>query len=75
MAKQNSQNPIREQRETNIPSIDDLTRNAISAMKNALYETELLSKERCRQKLSNSRVAGVAKEMKELLKVMSAYCC
>lgn len=46
---------------------------AIITLENALDKLNALSKLRTDCKMSNSRVTGVAKELKELIKVMSAY--
>ncbi len=46
---------------------------AIAALESALAAVRDLSAQRLREKLSVSRLMGVARELKELLKVMSVY--
>lgn len=46
---------------------------AISMLQKTMDSLMMLSRIRCANKLSNSRVAGVAKEVNELIKVMSVY--
>lgn len=49
------------------------TRQSLEAMKNARSEVERLVKVRADHKLSISRANSVAKELKELIKVLSLY--
>lgn len=50
-----------------------LAGNVIETLREAIRLTELLSQEQSRSKQSNSRVNCVAKELKELIKVISTY--
>lgn len=46
---------------------------AIESLRNALNNLKKLADTRANNKMSNSRVNGVARELKELIKVMSVY--
>ena len=55
-------------------TIGNMTNGCIESLREALQRTEELARERRRQKLSNNRICNVARELKELLKVMTRYC-
>jgi len=75
MAQENPSIYLSGQDRSNDQSIENLNINAVAAIREAIDATEMLAQERGRRKLSTSRVTGVTRELKELLKVMSAYCC
>lgn len=52
---------------------DTLTEQIIRSLKETVRLTELLAAERDRQKMSNSRITGIGRELKELIKVASRY--
>ncbi len=54
-------------------SVSCATSRSLEAMKTAQSEVERLVKIRADHKLSNSRANSVAKELKELIKVLSLY--
>lgn len=54
-------------------TVDEMTRFSIDAMRQANSAVENLAKARAENKLSNSRVVSVSRELKELIKVMSLY--
>lgn len=70
-------NPAESIRFTENKSVEEaaafLAGNVIETLREAIRLTELLSQERSRSKQSNSRVNCVAKELKELIKVISTY--
>ncbi len=51
-----------------------MTLECVCALQETLRRVEALARERSAQKLSNSRVGGVARELNELLKVLTRYC-
>jgi hypothetical protein len=55
------------------PSRETTPTAVIAALENALAAVRDLSAQRLRAKLSVSRLMGVSRELKELLKVMSVY--
>lgn len=57
----------------NDESVSCATSRSLEAMKAARNEVERLVKIRADHKLSNSRANSVAKELKELIKVLSLY--
>ncbi len=56
-----------------VPTLEATPAAAIAALESALAAVRDLSAQRLREKLSVSRLMGVARELKELLKVMSVY--
>lgn len=56
-------------------TMETLTTESIDALKHTYDVIGRLSAARARNKLSNSRTLSVAKELKELIKVMSQYGC
>lgn len=58
---------------SNDNNLKDAQTEAISMLQKTMDSLMMLSRIRCANKLSNSRVAGVAKEVNELIKVMSVY--
>lgn len=57
------------------PDPGQLEKQALTALEAALSQIKELSDERLRAKLSVSRIAGVARELRELIKVLSTYGC
>lgn len=55
-------------------TIGDITDECIESLRTTLQRTEELARERRLQKLSSNRICNVARELKELLKVMTRYC-
>lgn len=55
--------------------LDALERHSLDALEGALVSVRELSSARSEAKLSVSRLAGVARELRELIKVMSVYGC
>jgi hypothetical protein len=55
------------------PSPPSPPRGAVEAIEAALEAVRELASRRLEEKLSISRLAGVARELKDLVKVMSAY--
>lgn len=51
-----------------------MTAGCIKSLHTALGQVEELARERHHQKLSNNRINNVAREIKELLKVLTRYC-
>lgn len=51
-----------------------MTDECIESLRTTLQRTEELARERRLQKLSSNRICNVARELKELLKVMTRYC-
>lgn len=58
-----------------IDGLRKLEIETVESMKTALERVRELSKERLDAKQSVSRIMGVARELKELIKVMSVYGC
>lgn len=55
--------------------LQSLERQAVTSLENALSEIRTLSDARLKAKLSVSRTTGVARELRELIKVLSVYGC
>lgn len=55
--------------------LSELERGAISSLQAALSSVRTLSDARLLAKLSVSRLVGVSRELRELIKVMSVYGC
>lgn len=64
-----------ERKATDPSDLKSLENKSISSLKNALSAVRELSAARLEAKLSVSRLAGVARELRELIKVMSVYKC
>ena len=75
MTKQSTSQNVKKTTKSKEQSIESMTNDVINSMENAISQIELLAEKRSCLKLSNSRVTSVAREMKELLKVMMSYCC
>lgn len=56
-----------------IQTLDEMTENSIKAMKAANITVENLAKARAKNKLSNSRITSISRELRELIKVLSLY--
>lgn len=56
-----------------IQNLQNAEKETIEILNNAWEQLKNLAQIRTDNKMSNSRVSGVAKELKELIKVMSVY--
>ncbi len=60
-------------KKTNKEKLPTLEKQSVNSLESALTAVRELSVARQKAKLSVSRLAGVARELRELIKVMSAY--
>jgi hypothetical protein len=56
-------------------TLQSLEKRSFNALESALTAVRELATARAAAKLSSSRLAGVARELRELIKVMSVYGC
>lgn len=64
------------QQKAKVPAdLKSLENKSMSSLENALAAIKELSAARLEAKLSVARLAGVARELRELIKVMSVYGC
>jgi hypothetical protein len=68
-------NPTKSMNHDKPPDIKSLEHNAVTSIKNALSALHSLSAARTVARLSAFRLAGIARELRDLLEVLSRYGC